>query len=113
VNRRHFRGSALSGIAVAACALATVLMAHDADAQAALSVPAGLPDWAFNIPDRVQPTVVKVEGIIRVPGSAKEYEAAKIAGNAEPSDWFPDEHPAAPRVVTGGQESFSRVAYAI
>jgi cytochrome c553 len=103
VNRRHFRSFALPGLAIAACALAPVLMVRDANAQAALSVPAGLPDWAFNIPDKVQPTVVKIEGIIRVPGSAKEYEAATIAGDANPPDWFPDEHPAAPSVVTGGQ----------
>ena len=46
-------------------------------------------------------------------GSAKEYEAAKIAGDANPPDWFPDEHPAAPRVVTGGQGVDLRVARAI
>jgi cytochrome c553 len=71
-------------------------------AQEALTVPAGLPDWAFNIPDKVQPTAVRPQGIVRAPGSAKEYEAAKIAGTANPPDWFPDEHPPAPRAVTGG-----------
>jgi cytochrome c553 len=73
-------------------------------AQQALKVPDGLPDWAFNIPDRVQPTAVKLEGIIKAPGSAKEYAATKIAGNANPPDWFPDQHPPAPRVVAGGPE---------
>src|ERR1043166_5408261 len=34
-------------------------------------------------------------------GSAKEYEAPAIAGNANPPDWFPDEHPAAPKSVKG------------
>src|SRR5271170_1005729 len=76
-------------------------MARELEAQQApLKVPAGLPDWAFNIPDKVQPTAVRPDGIVRVPGSAKEYDAAKIAGN--PPDWFPDEHPAAPPVVTSG-----------
>lgn len=103
MSRQHFRTSALLGIAVAACALAPVLIVREASAQAALSVPAGLPDWTFNIPDKVQPTAVKVEGTIKAPGSAKEYQATKIAGNANPPDWFPDEHPAAPKVVTGGQ----------
>ncbi len=82
---------------------AALFLAREAGAQQALSVPAGLPDWAFNIPDKVQPAVFKVEGTIRAPGSAKEYEAAKIAGNANPPDWFPDEHPPAPKAVTGGQ----------
>jgi cytochrome c553 len=72
------------------------------DAQAPLTVPAGLPDWAFNIPDKIQPAAVRPEGIIKAPGSAKEYEAAKIAGNANPPDWFPDEHPTAPKSVAGG-----------
>jgi len=44
-----------------------------------------------------------VGGIVRAPGSAKEYEWAKVAGTANPPDWFPDEHPPAPKAVTGGQ----------
>jgi cytochrome c553 len=79
------------------------MMAREVRAQGAeLTVPAGLPDWAFNIPDKLQPSAVKIEGIIKVPGSAKEYEAAKVGGNANPPDWFPDEHPSAPKAVTGG-----------
>jgi cytochrome c553 len=45
---------------------------------------------------------VRPEGIVRVPVSTKTYDAAKIAGNANPPDWFPDEHPPAPRSVIGG-----------
>ena len=90
-------------IAALVCTLAPLFMARELYAQAQLAVPAGLPDWTFNIPDKVQPSAVKVEGIVKAPGSAKEYEARKIAGNANPPDWFPDEHPAAPRAVTGGQ----------
>jgi cytochrome c553 len=89
-------------IVVLVCALAPLLIARELNAQAELTVPAGLPDWAFNIPDKVQPTAVRVEGVVRAPGSAREYDGAKIAGNATPPDWFPDEHPAAPRSVTGG-----------
>jgi len=89
-------------IAVLVCALAPLLIARELNAQAELTVPEGLPDWAFNIPDKIQPTAVKPEGIVRVPGSTKEYDAAKIAGNANPPDWFPDEHPAAPKAVAGG-----------
>lgn len=90
-------------IAALACALAPLLMAHEVRAQQAeLKVPPGLPDWAFNIPDKVQPSAVKIEGTIKVPDSTKQYEAAKVGGTANPPDWFPDEHPPAPKAVTGG-----------
>jgi cytochrome c553 len=36
-----------------------------------------------------------------VPGSSKVYESSKIAGNAHPPDWFPEEHGPAPGIVTG------------
>ncbi len=101
--RRILRTSISVRIAILACALAPLLIARELNAQAALAVPAGLPDWTFNIPDKVQPSAVRPEGIIRAPGSAKEYEAAKIAGNGNPPDWFPDEHPPAPKPVAGGQ----------
>jgi cytochrome c553 len=103
VIRRILRNDTSVRVAVLVTALAPLLMMGELAAQQELKVPDGLPDWAFNIPDRVQPTAVKVEGTIKAPGSAKEYEAGKIAGNANPPDWFPDEHPAAPRAVTGGQ----------
>ena len=45
---------------------------------------------------------MRPEGIVRAPGSAKEYEWAKVAGNANPPDWFPEEHPPAPPSVAGG-----------
>jgi cytochrome c553 len=98
VTRQFLRRSALVG-----CALAPLFIAPQLSAQQALKVPAGLPDWAFNIPDKVQPVAIRAEGVVTVPGSAKKYEAAKIAGNANPPDWFPDEHPPAPKAVTGGQ----------
>lgn len=71
-------------------------------AQAPATVPAGLPDWAFNVPDKVQPASVRPEGIVRAQDSRKEYDAAKIAGNANPPDWFPEEHEPAPSSVRGG-----------
>ena len=77
------------------------LFALVSPAQNPLTVPNGLPSWAFNIPDKVQPPGPEPTGTVRVPGSAKEYEAAKIAGNATPPDWFPDEHAPAPRIVKG------------
>ena len=72
-----------------------------AAAQAPLSIPNGLPSWAFNIPDKVQPPTVPATGPIHVPGSSKEYDAEKVASSANPPDWFPDEHGPAPRVVKG------------
>jgi cytochrome c553 len=65
------------------------------------TIPNGLPEWAFNIPDKVQPPEPKVPAVVRAPGAAKEMEATAVAGNANPPDWFPDEHPAPPRSVKG------------
>ena len=70
-------------------------------AQNPLTIPNGLPSWAFNIPDKVQPPSEEPKGMLRAPGSAKEYDWAKVAGNANPPDWFPEEHPPAPRAVKG------------
>jgi len=64
------------------------------------TIPNGLPEWAYNIPDKVQPPEPKVPSVVRVAGSSKEYEATAIGG-ANPPDWFPDEHPAAPKSVKG------------
>jgi cytochrome c553 len=90
-------------IAALMCAVAPLLAVSALKAQEALKVPDGLPDWTFNIPDKVQPSAVKVEGIVKAPGSAKEYEWAKVAGTTTPPDWFPNEHPPAPKSVVGGQ----------
>ena len=57
-----------------------------AAAQAPLSIPNGLPSWAFNIPDKVQPPTVPVTGPVHVPGSSKEYDAEKVASSANPPD---------------------------
>jgi cytochrome c553 len=65
------------------------------------TIPNGLPEWAYNIPDKVQPPEPKVPNVVRVEGSSKELEASAVAGNANPPDWFPDEHPAPPRSVKG------------
>jgi cytochrome c553 len=77
------------------------LMAVVCVAQNPLTIPNGLPSWAFNIPDKVQPPATEPKGMVRVPGSTKEYDASKVAANANPPDWFPDEHPAPPRIVKG------------
>jgi len=69
--------------------------------QAPQTIPNGLPSWAYNIPDPVQPPSETPKGIVRVPGSSRDYDAAAIAGNATPPDWFPDEHGVPPRIVKG------------
>jgi cytochrome c553 len=66
------------------------------------SVPNGLPSWAYNIPDKDQPKLAPLSGTIRVPGSAKEFDAAQVRSTTNPPDWFPEEHPPAPGIVKGG-----------
>lgn len=77
------------------------LLALAAAAQNPTTIPNGLPSWAYNIPDKVQPPVVPLTGAIRAPGSSKELDAAAVENNSNPPDWFPDEHGPAPRSVTG------------
>ena len=81
--------------------LPLVVVAAAAQNPTPTTIPNGLPEWAYNIPDKVQPPEPKVPSVVRVAGSSKEYEATAIAGNANPPDWFPDEHPAAPKSVKG------------
>ena len=78
------------------------LFALAAAGQVPQSIPNGLPPWAYNIPDKVQPPpTVAPTGPVRVPGSSQEYDAARVASGSNPPDWFPDEHGPAPRVVKG------------
>jgi cytochrome c553 len=104
VIRCILRSNTSVRVAVLVCALAPLLMVGKANAQAQeeLKVPPGLPDWTFNIPDKVQPSAVRPEGVVRAPGSPREYEWGKVSGNTNPPDWFPDEHPPAPPAVAGG-----------
>ncbi|HYS26367.1 MAG TPA: c-type cytochrome [Vicinamibacterales bacterium] len=81
--------------------LAVLTVAAAAQNPAPLTIPNGLPEWAFNIPDKVQPPEPKVPAVVRAAGAAKDMEATAVAGNANPPDWFPDEHPAPPRSVKG------------
>ena len=70
-------------------------------AQNPTTIPNGLPSWAYNIPDKVQPPAEKLSGTIRAPGSSKELDAAAVENNSNPPDWFPEEHGPAPRSVKG------------
>jgi cytochrome c553 len=77
------------------------LLTVAATAQTPTAIPNGLPSWAFNIPDAVQHPTQTPSGRVRVPGSSHEYDWALVAGNANPPDWFPEEHGPAPRSVKG------------
>lgn len=57
--------------------------------------------WAFPTPSAVQPAAAD-NGARHVPGSAKSYTPAEIDDLSNPPDWFPNEHPPAPRVVMHG-----------
>ena len=75
------------------------LLALATAAQVPQSVPNGLPSWAYNIPDKVQPPRAEATGPVHLPGSTKVYDAAQVASSANPPDWFPNEHGTAPRIV--------------
>ena len=83
------------------CASLAAATAAAQRAAAPVTIPDGLPAWAFNIPDSVQPPIEPIAGVVRVPGSAREYEAAAVSDSMNPPDWFPDEHPVPPSVVSG------------
>jgi cytochrome c553 len=76
-----------------------LLLSIPAAAQTPTSVPNGLPSWAYNIPDKVQPPIAKMIGPVSVPGSSKVYDPAEVTSPGNPPDWFPDEHGPAPRIV--------------
>ena len=75
------------------------LLALATAAQVPQSVPNGLPSWAYNIPDKVQAPRAEAAGPVHLPGSSKVYDAVEVASSANPPDWFPNEHGAAPRIV--------------
>ena len=57
--------------------------------------------WAFPVPDKNFPAE-DGDAPRHVPGSSKTYTVKEIADLMNPPDWFPEEHPPAPRVVTHG-----------
>lgn len=71
-------------------------------AQAPKAGPNGLPAWAYNIPDKVQPPPPEEPAELHMPGSSKTYTPKEADNGSSPPDWFPDEHGPAPDVVKGG-----------
>jgi cytochrome c553 len=93
----------MSKFRVAPLAALFALAAGSVAAQAPTptAIPNGLPTWAYNIPDKVQPAATPLSGTIHVTDSTKEYDAAQVRSTTNPPDWFPDEHPPAPQIVKG------------
>jgi len=57
--------------------------------------------WAYPVADTNLPATDE-SAPRRVPGSMKSYTMEQIDDLMNPPDWYPDEHPAAPRIVTHG-----------
>jgi cytochrome c553 len=58
------------------------------------------PNWAYP----VNPPAETLDSTkpINLPGSARQFTMAQIKDAFAPPDWFPNEHPAMPRVVSNG-----------
>lgn len=63
------------------------------------------PAWAYGIApaDTPVPAAPHVTGLLRVPGSTREFTLAQIEDQFGPADWFPEAHPAMPEVVARGR----------
>jgi len=57
--------------------------------------------WAFPVPDKVQPTPDTTK-LHQLPGSSLSLTAPQIDDLLNPPDWFPNEHPAPPKIVVHG-----------
>jgi cytochrome c553 len=69
----------------------------------AIAVAAERPDWAFPVTDKVQPPIAKDDGAPKTaPGTSKTFTWAQIEDSMNPVDWYPDDHPAMPKVVAHG-----------
>jgi cytochrome c553 len=59
--------------------------------------------WAF--PAKVEinePPVAETPGPKMLPGSSKSYTQMQVDDLSNPPDWYPDEHPPAPKIVVDG-----------
>jgi cytochrome c553 len=83
------------------------LAAQQPAAPAAPPAPAKSPagadiSWAFAATNGALPAEPPTTSV-SMPGSSKTYLRSQIDDLSNPPDWFPDEHPPAPAVVTKGQ----------
>jgi len=68
----------------------------------AIAVAAEGLDWAYPVTPKPEPLDnLKLK---QVPDSTRAYTQAQIDDPFEPPDWFPDEHPAMPRIVARGDK---------
>jgi cytochrome c553 len=69
------------------------------------------PEWAFGptTPPPQQPPLGEPDKALTVPGSGKTYTVKQIEDAWNPPDWFPDEHPQMPPVVSNGRQPAVRV----
>jgi len=63
--------------------------------------PAKEPGWAFPVQQVTLPNLDPA-GPRSLPGSTKKYTQEEIDNLVAPPDWFPNDHPAAPSIVTKG-----------
>src|SRR5205814_1233236 len=107
---------------------------RELNAQAALTVPPGLPDWAFNVPDKIQPTAVvagsapaqspSMDGVWRSQGygnvfeihgpTLNEFEVTNttcVAGGTAAVDTTPVPGRTATFRTPGGSEMFGHVSF--
>jgi cytochrome c553 len=80
-----------------ALAIMAPLVAHGAER----------PDWAFTVPDKVQPPTKDDDQPRTLPGSSASYTQKQIDDLKNPPDWFPDMHPPMPPVVARGTATFA------
>src|SRR2546421_3405031 len=80
---------------IPACVLAMVLFPG-------LALAAENPDWAYPATPKPAPLDSVVQK--QMPGSAKKYTQAQIDDGFNPPDWFPDEHPPMPEIVSNGKK---------
>src|SRR5437764_8276877 len=67
------------------------------------------PDWAFPAPTNPAPVLPPDDGKPKqVPGSTRTYTLKEIDAPMAAPDWFPNEHPPAPKVVVNGNGSTVR-----
>ena len=59
-----------------------------------------MPEWAYPPVPAHAPSADPA--LLSVPGSARQYTQGQIDSGYEVADWFPDEHPPMPRVVSHG-----------
>src|SRR6185312_4527216 len=64
-----------------------------------LALGAEKPSWAFPVSEKELPPDKYADKAPSAPGSAKTYTRAQIDDPYAPPDWYPDLHPAMPKVV--------------